>query len=195
MPRSTRAKEKVERAAIELFAAKGVDGVSIGEIATRAGVSQGALYRHYLSKEDLAGSLFAVAYLRMGAELAAIGAAHTGFRARMGAMIRHFCMLYDHDPALFRFMLIAQHELLPRLGAGQRTPVDAIADAIAASVRDGEISPLDACAAAAVIMGIVLQTALFHIYGRLHGRLSAGAPELARAAIAAVEALAQAEPC
>jgi len=185
----------VERAAIELFAAKGVDGVSISEIAARAGVSQGALYRHYPSKEDLAGSLFAAAYLHMGAELDAIGAAHAGLRARMGAMIRHFCTLYDHDPALFRFMLIAQHELLPRLGSGQRTPVDVIADAVVTAMSDGEIGPLDADVAAAVIMGIVLQTAVFHIYGRLHGRLSAGAPALARAAIGAIEALAQAKPC
>ena len=54
MMRSSGAKERVERAATELFAAKGIDGVSIAEIAALAGVSQGALYRHYASKEDLA---------------------------------------------------------------------------------------------------------------------------------------------
>src|SRR5205814_2454075 len=85
MPRSTGVKEKVERAAIELFAAKGVDGVSIGEIAALAGVSQGALYRHYPSKEDLAGSLFSAAYLRTGAELDAIAAGQLGLPGRIGA--------------------------------------------------------------------------------------------------------------
>src|SRR5947209_8222352 len=159
MPRSTWAKEKVERAAIQLFAAKGVDGVSIGEIAAKAGVSQGALYRHYPSKEELASSLFSAAYLRTGAELDAIGAAQAGLRVRIGAMIGHFCTLYDRDPALFRFMLIAQHDLLPRLGAGQRTPIDVIADTVTTAVHDREIGPLDAHAAAAVIIGIVLQTA------------------------------------
>ena len=62
MPRLTQAKTKVERAAVELFAAKGVDGVSIGEVASLAGVSQGALYRHYPGKDDLARTLFTTAY-------------------------------------------------------------------------------------------------------------------------------------
>jgi hypothetical protein len=44
--------------------------------------------------------------------------------------------------------------------------------------------------AAASIMGVVLQTALFHIYGRIAGRLALRAPALARAAVAAVAALA-----
>jgi hypothetical protein len=38
-------------------------------------------------------------------------------------------------------------------------------------------------------MGIVLQTALFHLYGRLAGPLVPRAPALARAAIAAVRRL------
>src|SRR5712664_1658070 len=130
MPRSTRAKAQVERAAIELFAARGVDGVSIGEIASLAGVSQGALYRHYPSKEDLAWGLFSTAYLRTGAELDEIGGRQRGFRARIGAMMAHFCTLYDRDPDLFRFMLIAQHNLLPRVGPNQRTPVDALAEMV-----------------------------------------------------------------
>src|ERR1700693_1800565 len=128
MARSTRAKAEVERGGLELFAAKGVDGVSIGEIASLAGVSQGALYRHYPSKQDLAWGLFSTAYLRTAAELDEIRRGQRGFRAQTGAMAAHFCALYDRDPALFRFMLIAQHNLLPRVRPGQRTPVDEVAD-------------------------------------------------------------------
>jgi len=55
---------RVDRAAVELFAARGVDGVSIADIASAAGASQGALYRHYRSKDALAAQLFTEAYLR-----------------------------------------------------------------------------------------------------------------------------------
>lgn len=189
MPRSTGAKERVEHAAVELFAAKGVPGVSIADIAAGAGVSQGALYRHYQSKEELAWSLFSAAYLRAGAELDDIRAREPNFRARLAAMVAHFCALYDRDPALFRFMLIAQHGLLPRIGARQRTPVDAVADAVADAVRAADVAPVDPLAATAAIFGIVLQTALFHIYGRLPGALSERAASLTRAAFAAVTAL------
>jgi len=191
--RSSGAKAKVERAAIELFAAHGVDGVSIGEIAAEAGVSQGALYRHYRSKDELAGSLFLSAYLRTGSELDEIRSRHRTVGARIGAMVAHFCALYDSDPSLFRFMLIAQHDLLPHLGEGQRTPVDAIADTIGDGVRAGELAPVDPDAATAAIIGIVLQTAVFHIYGRLTGSLAQRAPGLARAALGAVEGIAVAD--
>ena len=115
--RSSGAKQLIERAATELFAARGIDGVSIAEIAALAGVSQGALYRHYASKEELAWSLFSTAYLRTGAELDAIRAQQPAFPARLAAMVAHFCAFYDNDPALFRFMLIAQQDRCRALAA------------------------------------------------------------------------------
>ena len=187
--RATGVKGRVERAAVDLFAARGVDGVSIADIAGAAGVSQGALYRHYPSKDELAAELFKLAYRRTGEELATIGAAQSDFTARIGAMIEHFCVLYDRDPALFRFMLIAQHELLPGIDDAGTTPVAAIEKAIADAAATGEIAAIDVALATAAIMGIVLQTAVFHLYGRIAGPLAPRAPALTRAAIAAVAAL------
>jgi hypothetical protein len=87
-------------------------------------------------------------------------------------------------------MLIAQHGLLPRIQQGSRTPVDAIADVVDDAVAEQQLMPTDPATGAAVIMGVILQTATFHIYGRLAGSLSERAPALARAAVAAVQALA-----
>ena len=187
--RAAGVKAKIDRAAIDLFAAKGVDGVSIAEIAAAADVSQGALYRHYRSKDELAERLFSLAYRRTGAELAAIATDEIGFVARIVAMIAHFCALYDRDAALFRFMLIAQHDLLPRTDGEGPFPVAVIETAIGDAVAGGEIGAVDPVIGAAAIMGIVLQTALFHVYGRIAGPLLPRAPALARAALAAVTAL------
>ena len=41
-------KAKIERAALQLFAEHGVDGVSTKQIAAAAGISEGAIYRHFL---------------------------------------------------------------------------------------------------------------------------------------------------
>jgi AcrR family transcriptional regulator len=187
--RASGTRPKVERAALELFAAKGFDGVSIAEIAAAAGVSQGALYRHHASKEDLAGALFCEAYLRTGAELDAISRAQTSFGGQIGAMVAHVCALYDNDPALFRFMLLVQHDLLSRIGPEQRTPVTVIEGVVRDAVAAEEIAPVDPAAAAAAILGIVLQTATFHVYGRLRGALAGRAAALSAAAVAAVAAL------
>jgi AcrR family transcriptional regulator len=188
--RATGVKNRIEPAAIALFAARGVAGVSIADIAAAAGVSQGALYRHYRGKDELAAQLFAAAYRRTGGELAALADANPGFASRIAAMVGHFCALYDRDPALFRFMLIAQHDLLPAIEDAGAAPVAAIEAAVGDAVAAREIAPVDPAAAAAAIMGIVLQTALFSLYGRLAGPLAPRAPALARAAIAAVAALA-----
>jgi AcrR family transcriptional regulator len=189
--RATGVKAKVDHAAIELFAARGVDGVSIADIATAAGISQGALYRHYRSKDEMAAQLFAEAYRRTGAELAAIGAGKQGFAAHIRGMVEHFCGLYDADPALFRFMLLAQHDVLPEIDDSGSAPVAAIETAIAGAISAGELGAVEIELAAAAVMGIVLQSALFHLYGRVTGPLLPRAPALARAAIAAVEALAR----
>src|SRR5438445_13582345 len=108
MPRTVGVKTKVEHAAVELFAARGFDGVSIADIAAAAGVSQGALYRHYPSKEELGWALFSAAYLRTGEELDRIRIGEVEFEAAVTAMIVHFCALYDEDPAFVRLLLITQ---------------------------------------------------------------------------------------
>src|ERR1700757_1385398 len=191
MSRSVGVKTKRERAAVDLFAANGFDGVSIAEIAAKAGVSQGALYRHYPSKEELAWVLFSTAYLHTGEELDRIRTGGAEFEAAVTAMIAHFCTLYDEDPALFRFMLITQHGFLPRIPSGSRTPVDAVADLVSDAVAKNRLKTIDPALGAAVIMGVILQSATFHIYGRLGGSLGARARGLARAAIAAVAAITQ----
>jgi len=191
MPRAAGVKTKVERAAVELFAARGFDGVSIADIAAVAGVSQGALYRHYPSKDELGWALFSTAYLRTGAELDRVRASRAEFEPAVTAMVAHFCALYDDDPALFRFMLITQHGFLPRIQSGSRTPVDAVADLVSDAVAKNQLKPIEPALGAAVIMGVILQSATFHIYGRLGGSLTARAPALASAAVAAVAALAQ----
>ncbi|GAA3430612.1 TetR/AcrR family transcriptional regulator [Kutzneria kofuensis] len=52
-PRDPEADEAILRAALELFAERGVDGTSIEQIAKRAGVARLTVYRRWSSKEEL----------------------------------------------------------------------------------------------------------------------------------------------
>ena len=52
------AKPRIERAALEVFVRDGVDAATTKAIAAQAGVSEGAIYRHFRSKDELATSLF-----------------------------------------------------------------------------------------------------------------------------------------
>ncbi len=51
-------KEKIFDAAVDLFAEKGYDGVSIRDIGRAVGITEGAVYKHYSSKEAILDSIF-----------------------------------------------------------------------------------------------------------------------------------------
>lgn len=51
-------KEKIFDAAVGLFAEKGYDGVSIRDIAWGVGITEGAVYKHYSSKDEILESIF-----------------------------------------------------------------------------------------------------------------------------------------
>ncbi|MFI5716811.1 TetR/AcrR family transcriptional regulator [Nocardia sp. NPDC051750] len=56
-PRSTETRERIQAAALELFAERGVRETSLRHIAERLGITKPALYYHFSSREDLLRSL------------------------------------------------------------------------------------------------------------------------------------------
>jgi len=59
VPGEKATKEKIFDAAVDLFAERGYDGVSIRDIARAVGVTESAVYRHYASKDAILESIFA----------------------------------------------------------------------------------------------------------------------------------------
>jgi AcrR family transcriptional regulator len=176
--RGARTQEKIEQATLALFAEKGVDRTTIGDIARAAGIAEGTIYRHYPSKEELVWQLFSRNYLSLAARLDALQAGRQGLRAKLAAMVGLFCSLYERDPDMFRFLLLVQHGQLERVTAGMQTPVTVLKAVIEAAVARGEIPRQDAEVATAMVLGIVLQVAVFKVYGRLPQPLGALAERL-----------------
>jgi AcrR family transcriptional regulator len=46
-------KERIARVAVKLFSKKGFKGTTIKDIAREVGITEGAIYRHFTSKEDI----------------------------------------------------------------------------------------------------------------------------------------------
>lgn len=191
MARPTVTREKLERTALRLFAENSIGGTSIRDIAEAAGVSQGAMYRHYASKDALVEHLFVSNYLALAGDLDAIRADTPDLQNGLLRMVRVFCALFDRDPDLFRFLLLVQHGQLDRLPEGMRTPVHVVVDLLSDAETAGDLTPGPVQLRAAMVMGIVLQAATFHVYGRLSGGLTPLAPTLARACLAAARTPAQ----
>ena len=186
-------KARIERAALLLFCTRGVDAVTTREIAAASRVSEGALYRHYPSKEALAETMFFAIHKRLAAEIraAADGAARIDEKAR--AIVAAYCRTADEDWALFSYHLLTTHRFLPyadKQARGQTqeaNPVAIVESVIGAAMASGELPTGDAIFNLSAALGVVLQTSLNKIYGRIEGPLAAREAELSRAVIAVLK--------
>jgi AcrR family transcriptional regulator len=177
---------RIETAATRLFVKKGVAETSVRDIAREVGLSEGALYRHFESKDDLVWQAFESRYVAFAQELAQLAADATSGRNKLAAMIRGFCKAHDHNPTLFQFLLFVQHGQLSRLASDAPTPVTVMRAVIEAAIRGGEIPQQDADLASALVLGTVLQPATFAAYGRLPVTLAPICDRLVAAAWAVV---------
>ena len=71
----TATKELIARTALRLFVEKGIAETTIRDIASAAGISEGAMYRHYTGKDALAWELFATNFTHFAAPTHRLGAA------------------------------------------------------------------------------------------------------------------------
>ena len=71
MPRHrfTNTRERIERAAIQLFAEKGVNATTVRDVARAVDISEGALYRHFDGKDELVWEVFERNYVQFAARL------------------------------------------------------------------------------------------------------------------------------
>lgn len=185
-------KARIERAALTLFCTSGVDAVTTREIAGASGVSEGALYRHYPSKESLAETMFFSIHKRLAEEVREAAKAGGGIEAQARAIVSAYARVADDDWTLFSYHLLTTHRFLPFTDASARrngdNPVMLVESVIGAAMERGELEKGDAAAKAAMALGVVLQTALHKIYGRIQGDLAAREAELADAVIAVLKA-------
>lgn len=183
--RATRA--RIERAALDLFVARGVDAATTRDIAAAAGVSEGAIYRHFDSKDELASMIFLEIHTRLAALVRAAAARKPGLAEQTRAVVEAYCATADADFPLFRFHLLYTHRFLPT-PEGVDHPVSAVEDLVAAAMKRREIPRRDPALAAGMALGVVLQTALQISYGRLKGPLSNYCDDIAAGALAALGA-------
>ncbi len=182
---------KIERVALQLFVAKGVDAVGIREIATIVGITVGSLYRHFESKEELVNRLFATMHQRLADMIARHGMEHTNFDVRLANIIKSYCQLADDDWELFQFHLLHQHRVLPKLGSKIDDPVAIMVGYVTTAMDQGLIPKDDPEIRTAMALGVVLQVALHKSYNRTKPALCKIAPTLIRAARASFDVTAK----
>ena len=179
------AKVRIDEAAIDLFVHMGVDAATTKLIAKAAGISEGAIYRHYKSKDELALTLFMAAHRRLSTLVEAAAASEAGIKAKAAAIVRAYCQAADENWPLFTFHMLSLHRFLPYYQEDGKDPVSVVEKLLKRAMMDAEIPPADPRILAAMAIGVIIQTAQNKAYGRFDSSMSAHAP-LMTAAVQAV---------
>jgi len=168
-------KTRIDAAAIELFVHMGVDASTTKLIAKAAGISEGAIYRHYRSKDELALTLFMGVHRRLSALVEEAAAGVHGIRAKAAAIVSAYCQAADEDWPKFTFHLLSIHRFLPFYQEDGRDPVSMVEKVLKLAMIEAEVPPADPRVLASMAIGVIVQTAQNKAYGRFDTPMSAHA--------------------
>lgn len=167
-------KKEIEAAAMELFARHGFAGTTIKEIAHKSGVTEGALYRHYAGKEELALALFERELEAVREQLMAALAIEERPVGKLRAVIHYLYDTYQKEPWPLLFVILNFQNLQGGQALDDKghiydfiieftknlfDPADDTGDLIE-DTADHEFR-------ATLVTGLVVQPIIFHYYRKL----------------------------
>jgi AcrR family transcriptional regulator len=172
-------KEKLERAALNLFLRQGVDGTSMRDLVKQAGFSLGAFYNHFENKEELAWALFSDAWYSMGIEMRRRVRAESDFYAQLRAVTDFMFELYDQDPDLIGYAFLTRHRYIMRVNVRLPNPHIVVRVFMATAISRGIARKMDVEVATQFVMGAVIQMIDARLLGLVKGSLKSRSKEVA----------------
>lgn len=161
----TRRKQDILREATRLFAASGFDGVSVAQIAKAAGVSQGAVFRHFPSKEKLLQHIFQDIRQSFLEELGRdfVFSPQESGREMVLRLARFYCRFHEQREVEFEFIHRNNPYRMPGVGEPCREEMARVQDkmrellhiGLSLGARDGSIRPMDAERGALLLLGAI----------------------------------------
>ncbi|MEM0986443.1 MAG: helix-turn-helix domain-containing protein [Pseudomonadota bacterium] len=186
-PRARNARPLIEGAALRLFVDKGVDAATTREIAVEAGVSEGALYRHYKSKDELALALFMETHNRLGKMMLDAWQEGGTLEARIRRLVTAYCTLADEDWLLFSFHLLSINKYVPHDVRRDDDPVTIVETMLKGAMDEGMIPHGEPEILGAMALGVMMQAGNNKAYNRLPGPFSRHIDSFTRAIVAILE--------
>lgn len=161
---TTRAHSKrktIVTAALRLFSEKGIKATTVRDIARAAEVTEGALYRHFESKEQLAQSLFSECAALLHEHLEKSVDNVAGAQARLCALAAGFFDFAQSNPEAYEFVMARHHENVGGLRPDQPLPKDVFVRVIREGMEARELRAMDPHLGAAMMIGMCLRTIFF----------------------------------
>lgn len=182
-------RKKIERCALTLFVKKGVSATTIKDIAAKAQIAEGAMYRHFKSKEELAQYLFTHSYQELTNELRIQSQNLTNYQDKIKTMVSFFCTQYDNDPILFNYLLLVMHTQIKMTSDKEMNAFTYLVSLFNEALKKKELQNVSPQICADIVLGIVLQAAVSRVYGRVTRPLSEDIETINKAIMGAIKAL------
>lgn len=134
-------RQRLLRAALDLYTTVGFRATTTPAIAARAGVAEGTIYRHFSGKEHLLNEVFRNAQ-RWGATIVReITEQHEGTPGRLHHVARRFLETASHDAPLTRMLLRGRDEqhLDEKSREAEREFRDAVQRVVATGTAAGQV--------------------------------------------------------
>ncbi len=109
MPPADATRQRLLRAAIELFTTQGYHDTTTPLIARRAGVAEGTIYRHFSGKQDLLNELYRGALRWAAGQVEAARADGVAVRDQLARLARALTACAVQDPAVIRMGFLQRH--------------------------------------------------------------------------------------
>ena len=186
MPRSPNTRQTILDQALRLFVEQGFTETTTRDIAKACGISEGAIYRHFKSKDEIGWELFHDSYAVMADRLEALIETAPDFSGALKAIIQDLCRVFDEEPDRFRYLLLAQHNFLHRVTVKMKSPIKVLRGLIERGIAEGLVGVADAALATAFAQGPLLFTAQSVVYRAVKPPLSDWAAEIHRATLRAI---------
>jgi len=157
---SAETREAILTSALRLFARHGMAGSSIDQIAQEAGITKGAIYWHFDSKDALFDAILERIRVRWTDAVQAPLGAKTSAVARLQALFDGYASLFSETPEICLFMqrvlLEGDREFSPRVGRILTATARVIARILEDGKSKGELRPdLETTTTAHTILGTI----------------------------------------
>lgn len=162
--KSTNKRADIVKSALELFAEKGYDGTTINDIAKAAGITPGAIYRHFKSKEELGKAIFDTLIGNYSRELTELVESQVGLQERIRNTVLITYRYYEKYPAAVCFALKSQHNFWDSLGAGIIHPHLIFNRIITEGLQSGQIASGTPVTLGGMLTGAMMEPLTFHFY-------------------------------
>lgn len=149
------ARTRLRAAATQLVAQTG-PGASVRAIAKHAGLTEGALYRHFQSRDDLLATVFDEIIEPMVAEKRNLVAMQAPVRDRLREWVRSTYAGFDRDPDAFAYVFLTDHEFPKEHARFSGLQSRLLRELIAQGRAAGELHDISDELAATMFVGLLL---------------------------------------